>query len=109
MASTEQDVNNSQFFITLDRADELTGKNTIFGKVVGDTIYNLLKVNELELDDETPVYPIVIESAEVLWNPFDDIVPREGFNTRENKLKEVKRQEEEQKKEMLARSGKGKK
>jgi peptidyl-prolyl cis-trans isomerase SDCCAG10 len=40
--------NRSQFFITLDRADELDRKNTIFGKVVGDTIYNVMKMNNLE-------------------------------------------------------------
>ncbi|EKM50115.1 uncharacterized protein PHACADRAFT_264666 [Phanerochaete carnosa HHB-10118-sp] len=32
--------NDSQFFVTLDRADELHGKHTLFGRVIGDTIYN---------------------------------------------------------------------
>lgn len=32
--------NDSQFFITLDRADELHGKHTLFGRCVGDTIYS---------------------------------------------------------------------
>jgi cyclophilin family peptidyl-prolyl cis-trans isomerase len=50
--------NQSQFFITLDRADELDRKNTIFGKVVGDTLYNVLKVNDLEIGpNERPVRP----------------------------------------------------
>ena len=33
MASTGRDDNNSQFFFTLGRADELTNKHTLFGKV----------------------------------------------------------------------------
>lgn len=44
--------NSSQFFITLDRADGLDKKNTIFGKVTGDTIYNLANMNELEVGEE---------------------------------------------------------
>ena len=31
--------NHSQFFITLDATDYLNGKHTIFGKVVGDTVW----------------------------------------------------------------------
>jgi hypothetical protein len=38
-----------QFFITLDKTDWLDKKNTIFGRVVGDTIYNLLRFNDVEV------------------------------------------------------------
>lgn len=69
--------NNSQFFITFDRCDWLDKKNTIFGKITGDTVYNLMKIGDLETDkDDRPVDPPVINSVEVLWNPFDDVVPR---------------------------------
>ncbi|TFY80585.1 hypothetical protein EWM64_g3428 [Hericium alpestre] len=69
--------NDSQFFITLDRADELHGKHTLFGRVVGDTIYNVMKIGEMEIDDnQRPVYPPKIRSIKILENPFDDIVPR---------------------------------
>jgi len=43
--------NMSQFFITLDRTDGLNKRNTIFGKVTGDTIYNLANMNELEVEE----------------------------------------------------------
>jgi peptidyl-prolyl cis-trans isomerase SDCCAG10 len=44
---------------------------------VGDTIYNVLKLNDYELDDDArPVFPPKIIKTEVVWNPFDDIVPR---------------------------------
>ncbi|KAF9480335.1 cyclophilin-like protein [Pholiota conissans] len=69
--------NDSQFFITLDRADELHGKHTVFGRCVGDTIYNVMKIGEMELDaDGRPVYPPKIKSVRIVDNPFDDIVPR---------------------------------
>ncbi|KAH7001736.1 hypothetical protein EDB80DRAFT_722994 [Ilyonectria destructans] len=35
--------NGSQFFFTLDKTEELNGKNTMFGRIAGDTIYNLAK------------------------------------------------------------------
>jgi len=45
----EPHTNLSQFFITLDKTDWLDRKNTIFGKVVGDTIFNLARMNELDV------------------------------------------------------------
>ncbi|KAL6615032.1 hypothetical protein ACP70R_037302 [Stipagrostis hirtigluma subsp. patula] len=70
--------NGSQFFITLDRCDWLDKKNTIFGKVTGDSIFNLLALADIETDkDDRPVYPQKILSVEVLWDPFEDIVPRQ--------------------------------
>eukprot|EP00887_Chlorella_sp_A99_P005820 scaffold1.g5820.t1 len=47
--------NGSQFFVTLDRADHCDRQYTIFGKVTGDTIYNLLRFNELDVGaDDRP-------------------------------------------------------
>ncbi|KAL8171065.1 hypothetical protein V2J09_022869 [Rumex salicifolius] len=70
--------NGSQFFISLDRCDWIDKKNTIFGKVTGHSLYNLLRLGEVETDkDDRPLDPPPkIMSAEVLWNPFEDIVPR---------------------------------
>ncbi|XP_072272461.1 spliceosome-associated protein CWC27 homolog isoform X2 [Pyxicephalus adspersus] len=77
MANAGPHDNGSQFFFTLGRADELNNKHTIFGKVTGDTIYNLLRLTEVEIgEDERPVNPHKIKSSEVLFNPFDDIEPR---------------------------------
>lgn len=76
MASTGPNTNKSQFFITLDEASDLNHKNTIFGKVVGNTIFNLLKLGELETVDEKPMYPAAIKGATVMANPFDEIIPR---------------------------------
>lgn len=69
--------NQSQFFITLGACDWLDRKHTIFGKVTGNTFYNLSRLGEAETTEaDRPVDKHVIRSVEVLWNPFDDIVPR---------------------------------
>lgn len=69
--------NSSQFFLTFGACEWLNRKHTIFGKVTGNTVYNLMRMNEVEVgDNDRPVDPIRIVKIEVLWNPFEDIVPR---------------------------------
>ena len=52
------DTNHSQFFITLDATEYLYGKHTIFGKVVGNTLFNVLKMGDLQTDsNDHPIYP----------------------------------------------------
>ncbi|RHY32449.1 hypothetical protein DYB32_002558, partial [Aphanomyces invadans] len=76
--SNKPNTNRSQFFFTLDACDFLTKKHTIFGKVTGNTIFNLLTVNDMETSgDERPIEPIKLLTIEILWNPFEDIVPRQ--------------------------------
>jgi len=76
-ASFGRNLNGSQFFITLGPTPELDKKNTIFGKVTGHTLYNLLSMNSYDVDDdERPLKPPLIIKTEILWNPFDDIIPR---------------------------------
>lgn len=79
--SGKKNDNGSQFFITLGSTAELEGRNTMFGRVVGDTIYNLMKMGDAELadgSDERPLYPTRITRTEVLVNPFDGMVKRGG-------------------------------
>jgi peptidyl-prolyl cis-trans isomerase SDCCAG10 len=75
----QPDTNGSQFFFTLGKTVELTGKNTLFGRVAGDSIYNLAKIGEAEVeeDGERPLYPVKITSIEILVNPFEDMKKRE--------------------------------
>lgn len=78
MANTGKDDNGSQFFLTLAVTKELEGKHTLFGRVEGDTIFNLVKMGEADLVEgegsERPMYPTRITGAEVLVNPFEDMV-----------------------------------
>jgi peptidyl-prolyl cis-trans isomerase SDCCAG10 len=76
MANEGPDTNGSQFFLTLGNTPELQGKNTLFGRVAGDTIYNLARIGESEVDGDRPIYPITVTSVEVLENPFKDMVAR---------------------------------
>ena len=78
----ERNQNGSQFFMTTAmQCSWLDRKHTIFGKIEGETIYNLIKISELEVDEETdrPTCDPVprIERAIVVENPFDDIAPRQ--------------------------------
>uniref|UniRef100_A0A8C4XTX9 Spliceosome-associated protein CWC27 homolog n=1 Tax=Falco tinnunculus TaxID=100819 RepID=A0A8C4XTX9_FALTI len=92
MANAGPHDNGSQFFFTLGRADELNSKHTIFGKVTGDTIYNMLRLAEVEVDkEERPLSPHKIRSSEVLFNPFDDIVPRPNRKLKKDKPEEETR------------------
>lgn len=68
---------NSQFFISLDQMPEMDRKHTLFGRVIGNTIFNLLRIGECEVDSHNrPLFPPKIIGFEILKNPFEDIIPR---------------------------------
>lgn len=76
MAKGEDGRYGSQFFVTLGPAErELTGTCTMFGRVEGDGIYNVVKISEAELVEgtERPVYAVKITGCEV-----DELGPFEG-------------------------------
>ncbi|KAF2353662.1 Cyclophilin-like domain [Trinorchestia longiramus] len=73
---------------------ELHNKHTIFGKVAGDTLYNLPRFEEGDIGkNDRPTYPHSITKTEVLVNPFPDIVPRKTISNeipREDRKKKKK-------------------
>ncbi|GAK68449.1 cyclophilin-like protein [Moesziomyces antarcticus] len=79
MAATDR-ANESQFFLTLDATPELQGKHTLMGRVVGNTIYNLVELAQVgEMDaqqPDRPRYPPKLIEVRVVENPFDDLRPR---------------------------------
>ncbi|CAO2649388.1 Nn.00g067730.m01.CDS01 [Neocucurbitaria sp. VM-36] len=80
MANTgKKDDNGSQFFFTLAATPELQERNTMFGRVAGDTIYNLIKMAEAEIREgsqDEPMYPTRITGTDIIINPFEDMVKR---------------------------------
>jgi len=87
--------NRQQFFITLDKATHCDSKYTIFGKVAGPTIFNVLRIGEVETDErDKPLEPVRIEGVDVIWNPFDDVVPRSSME----KLSAAEKAEQEEEK-----------
>ena len=102
--SGEKDDNGSQFFITLSATPELERRNTLFGRIaVGDTIYNALRIGDLETDKlDRPVHPPRIIGVEVIENPFSDIVPR----STEEERQERQRQLEEEKAKAIVKKAK---
>lgn len=101
MANEGKDSNGSQFFLTLGVTAELQGKNTMFGRIEGDTIYNLMKMGDAEMAEgegsERPLYPTKITGTEVLVNPFEDMVARAREAPR-SKMEEGKREIKKRKK-----------
>lgn len=80
MANEGKDSNGSQFFITLGSTPELQGKHTMFGRIEGETIYNLMKMAEVEMTEEEgserPMYPTKVTGSEILVNPFEGMEAR---------------------------------
>lgn len=102
MASEGKDGNGSQFFFTLGAAPELQNRNTMFGRVVGETVFNLVKMGEGEVAEgsERPLYPEKVVGAEVLINPF------EGMERREIKRKRAAVEEKREKPKPKRKAGK---
>lgn len=65
MANGGKDDNGSQFFFTLGDTPELQNKHTIFGKVVGDTLYNMLKLEEGIIDHVIIFYFVLLKNCPV--------------------------------------------
>ncbi|KAF2624045.1 cyclophilin-like protein [Macroventuria anomochaeta] len=110
MANTgKKDDNGSQFFFTLAATPELQDKNTMFGRIAGDTIYNLMKMAEAEIaegSEDRPMYPTKITGSEIILNPFEDMVKRERVAQRtEPEAKKVKKPKRKAGKNVLSFGG----
>lgn len=104
-------VHQSHNQITLDATPELQNKHTIFGRVAGPTIYNALALANVELSDtipDRPVFPPKLFRAEVIHNPFSDLVPRTTPEERAAQ-REAKRLAQERDRTLQRQSKKAKK
>ncbi|KAK2813927.1 hypothetical protein FQN50_000328 [Emmonsiellopsis sp. PD_5] len=82
MAKAEDGTYGSQFFVTLGSAvdKQLTGTCTMFGRVEGDSIYNVVRIAEGEVvaGTERPVYAVKVTGCEVEeLGPFKDLKKRD--------------------------------
>ncbi|OAD56488.1 Peptidyl-prolyl cis-trans isomerase CWC27 like protein [Eufriesea mexicana] len=77
IANAGKDDNDSQFFFTLGSTPELQNKHRIFGRVTGESIYSMFKLEEALVDEnDKPLYPPRLIKTIILNNPFSDIIPR---------------------------------
>ncbi|KJP89774.1 hypothetical protein AK88_00482 [Plasmodium fragile] len=88
----EKPSNGSQFFITLDKAEYLNNKSTLFGKVAKHSIYNLLKFNQIKTNkkDEPIEDAPYIQYIKIEENPFHHLVPYANY---EKEVKEKRQQD----------------
>lgn len=113
MANEGKDSNGSQFFITLGSTPELQNKHTMFGRIEGDTVYNLMKMAEVEMTEEEgserPMYPTKVTGSEILVNPFEGMEARVREAPRtissDKRAKEVKKRKKPLGKNVLSFGG----
>ena len=79
----------SQFFFTLGATPDLDRTCSIFGRVVGDTVFNLVRMGETFPVEE--ISNVRILGVKVIINPFDDIVVREIATNIDCERKEPKK------------------
>ena len=72
MANAGPNTNGSQFFFTFAAADHLTGKHTVFGRILGaDSMDVLSEIERLPADKgDRPLTQLSIASTTVMVNPF---------------------------------------
>ncbi|PGH05713.1 hypothetical protein AJ79_06729 [Helicocarpus griseus UAMH5409] len=107
MAKAEDGTYGSQFFMTLGSgADrQLTGTCTMFGRIEGDSIYNMVRIAEGELVEgtERPVYAVKVTGCEV-----GDLGPFKDLKKREKVAVAAPGKEEEGKRDVTKKRKKGK-
>ena len=90
---------NAQFFITLAAAPELSSTHTLFGKLTGDTLYNLARLNEPDVAAHNSAVRVRINSVELLSCPWPELVDEVESEEREWRAKEEEEERRRKRKE----------
>lgn len=61
------------FFITLKPTPEFNGTYVPIGKVTNESIYNVMRISESEMNGEVPLYPVKITASKVVVKYFNDL------------------------------------
>ena len=93
-ANTKKDNNGPSFFFTLGPTQELQNKHTIFGRLIGNSIYHIVDLNECQVDEDLrPLSETRILETLVVENPFPELTKRTADDS--NKL-EVENDDEDE-------------
>ena len=95
---------NSQFFITLAATAELSGEHTLFGKVTGDTLYNLSRLNDSDVAAPNSAIQVRINSVQLLSCPWPELTADVEREEREWRVRE----EEEERRRKKTENGNNK-
>ncbi|KAI3633743.1 hypothetical protein MIR68_008075 [Amoeboaphelidium protococcarum] len=80
-----------EFFITFAPCQHLNNQHVIIGQVVGDSIYNVLKLEQYEINDSGElVYPVLLHKFQVIDNPFKDLKVTRYFNQQQSSKSDSK-------------------
>lgn len=73
MANSGPDTNGSQWYVTFAAAPHLDGRNTVFGRVIGESEETLKKMEGVEVDKKyRPRKEVRIERVVIHANPIAD-------------------------------------
>ena len=91
---------NAQFFITLASTPELTNTHTLFGKITGDTLYNLSRLNDTDVATTAiAAVQVRITGVEVLSCPWEGLVGEVAEEEREWRVREEEEERRRKKRE----------
>ncbi|OAD54518.1 Peptidyl-prolyl cis-trans isomerase CWC27 like protein [Eufriesea mexicana] len=122
MANAGEDNSASKFFFSLGSQLDLQNRHSTFGYVTEETVYDMLEFEEaLVNENDKPLYVPKMIKAELLNNPFSEIIPRiivqesEEVKDRNKKLQsfiilsfDEKAEEDEEESAILNRKSSGK-
>ena len=63
MANSGRDSNGCQFFITCNKTEHLDGKHVVFGRVLGDGLKVVRKIEHVATAGDKPKLPVVISQC----------------------------------------------